>query len=329
MRSAIVGCRHIPLVVAILGLLLGPSPFCRADSNLRSDTLGYFAPVDEGAQILTRRDDFIQRLSAFDRSARMKTDKPVSEKQFLEFVKANVVAWTDEEKRKVETAIDDIRPALEALPVLLPKKVHLIKTTGAEEGKAFYTRDTAIVFPQEGLAANSAVIERTICHELFHILSRENPKLRDELYELIGFHKCSEIEFPAELKSRKITNPDAPKNDHYIRLQLAGSEVFGIPILFSRTEKYDPAVGGEFFNYLEFEFLLMESKGGSAAKSSRPKLAAPQELSGFEEQVGKNTNYVIHPEEILADNFALLVLGQQDVPSPEILHKMKAILARK
>jgi hypothetical protein len=58
-------------------------------------------------------------------------------------------------------------------------------------------------------------------------------------------------------------------------------------------------------------------------------LVAAQEVSGFVEQVGQNTDYVIHPEEILADNFALLVIGQQNVPSPEILHKMKAILTRK
>ena len=54
-----------------------------------------------------------------------------------------------------------------------------------------------------------------------------------------------------------------------------------------------------------------------------------QHVSGFTEQVGRNTDYIIHPEEILADNFALLVLNEHDVASPEILQKMREALARK
>jgi hypothetical protein len=58
-------------------------------------------------------------------------------------------------------------------------------------------------------------------------------------------------------------------------------------------------------------------------------LASPEEVSRFFEQVGRNTNYVIHPEEILADNFALLVLDEHNVPSPEILEKTQRILEQK
>ncbi len=50
-------------------------------------------------------------------------------------------------------------------------------------------------------------------------------------------------------------------------------------------------------------------------------------ISGFYEQVGRNTGYIIHPEEILADNFALLVLAQKNVRSPQILDDMRTILA--
>ena len=63
--------------------------------------------------------------------------------------------------------------------------------------------------------------------------------------------------------------------------------------------------------------------------SAQPVLASPEEVSGFFEQVGRNTKYVIHPEEILADNFALLILDEHNVPSPEILQKMRLILEQK
>jgi len=45
--------------------------------------------------------------------------------------------------------------------------------------------------------------------------------------------------------------------------------------------------------------------------------------------VGRNTGYIIHPDEILADNFVLLVNQSKNVRSPEILEKMRAVLAKK
>ena len=52
-----------------------------------------------------------------------------------------------------------------------------------------------------------------------------------------------------------------------------------------------------------------------------------KQLSGFFEQVGTNTEYVIHPEEILADNFPMLIVDTRDLPPPAILEKMKQILS--
>ena len=97
---------------------------------------------------------------------------------------------------------------------------------------------------------------------------------------------------------------------------------------------HDLKKGGEFFEYLEFHFLAVEKSGDSqdlrvVSGSASSKLAGMQDVSGFMEQVGRNTNYVIHPEEILADNFALLILNEHNVLSPEILETMRALLLRK
>ena len=311
----------------MLALIVAPSltSLVNADVNLREGCAVRFASVNEGAEILGRKDEFIQRLSTFDRAARMKTDRSISEDEFLKFVKGSVLTWNESEKAKIEAAIASIRPGLDALPLSLPKIVNLVKTSGAEEGHAFYTRDTAIVLPEkETDEGDSVLLKRTIAHELFHILSRGNPALREKLYELIGFKKCGEVEFPSDLKSRKITNPDAPRNDHAIQIRVGGEEVRAVPILFSNAAKYDVNRGGEFFNYLQLSFLQVPRMS-----SAKPVLAAPEEVSGFFEQVGRNTNYFIHPEEILADNFALLILDEHNVPSPEILEKMRRILERK
>jgi hypothetical protein len=295
------------------------------DVDLRKGCTAHFASVTEAAATLGERDDFIQRLSPFDRASRVKTDRPVSEEEFLRFVQANAAAWSELEQTKVEAAISALRPALESLPFAFPKKVTLIKTTGAEEGGAFYTRDTAIMMPAKKIdAADGELLKKTIAHELFHILSRNNPELREKLYALIGFSNCGEIDFPDELKPRKITNPDAPRNDHAIRVQANGMEASVVPILFSSAPNYDPVRDGEFFNYLQLGFVIVPTN-----PRTRADLLTPQQVSGFFEQVGRNTDYIIHPEEILAENFALLMIGQRDVPSSDLLDRLRRALGQK
>jgi hypothetical protein len=264
----------------------------------------------------------------------LKTDKFVTEDELLAFIGRNVAAWTKDETQTVQAAIEALQPLLRDLQLPLPPIVRLIKTTGAEEGNAAYTRATAIVLPMSELSKSQKDLQKLICHELFHILSRQNPELREKLYAIIGFTKCNEVKLPPELERRKITNPDAPRNDHFIHVQIDGRDSLTVPILLSRVETYDVKRGGEFFAYLQLQFLVVE-KGGEAGNvkpvmdGSTPKLVGFDRVSGFMEQVGRNTDYIIHPEEILADNFALLVLNEQNVPTPEIPRKMREILAPK
>src|SRR5919197_5885540 len=170
---------EFPRVIAALSWI-ALNAHAAGDVELRKGCTAHFASVTEAAAILGQKDDFIQRLSPFDRAARMKTDKPVSEEEFLRFVKTNAAAWSESEQAKVEAAIGALRPALETLPIAFPNKITFIKTTGAEEGGAFYTRDTAVMMPAKQIdAADGELLKRTIAHELFHILSRTNPELRE------------------------------------------------------------------------------------------------------------------------------------------------------
>lgn len=234
----------------------------------------------------------------------------------------------------MQEAVEAIQPLLRDLRLSLPPIVQLIKTTGAEEGNAAYTRGTAIVLPKSELGKSQGDLQKLICHELFHVLSRQSPELREKLYGIIGFTKCNEIGLSPELQRRKLTNPDAPRNDHFIRLQIDGHECLAVPILLSSVETYDVKRGGEFFAYLQFQFLVVEKESSSGnlkavSEGSSLKLVGMERVSGFMEQVGKNTNYIIHPEEILADNFALLVLNEPKVASPEILQKMREVFMRR
>ena len=298
-----------------------------AQIQLGNNTDISFASIDEGRQILSSEDDFVRQMSPFDRSARLKTDQNVPERQYLDFAGSNVLVWTGDEKQKINTAFDSVGTELESLCPPLPRRIFLIKTTGKEEGGAAYTRANAVIFPENDLTAPVSSIRKTFCHELFHVISRFNPDLRGKLYAMIGFIPCGDIELPPDLKSRKITNPDAPLNDHCIRLGVNGIEHWTIPLLYSDTERYDTERGGEFFDYLRFGFLLVEPLHARPLYvDGKLQLVNVQQVSGFYEQVGRNTGYIIHPEEILADNFALLVQRRQNLPSPDLIITMGDIL---
>ena len=209
----------------------------------------------------------------------------------------------------------------------LPRRIDLIKTTGNDEGGAPYTRGTSIILPKRRTGQSAKGLERLFYHELFHIISRGNPTLRDELYKVIGYKKCGVVSLPGEMMPRRISNPDAPEEEHCIRVSKDGEPLWCAPVLFSRTAKYDPETGGTFFRYLEFRLMVIDRKTAKATlKDGKPLLLKPDAVEGFYEQIGRNTGYIIHPEETLANNFVHLMLKRQKLANPEIPGKIEALL---
>lgn len=45
--------------------------------------------------------------------------------------------------------------------------------------------------------------------------------------------------------------------------------------------------------------------------------------------IGRNTRYIIHPEEVLAENFVIVMLGREDLPNPEVPKRLKEWLEEK
>jgi hypothetical protein len=317
--------------IAIVTAYGGPAIADSDSPNTDSKPVVAFASIEQGQELLSKRDSFVQRLSSFDRAARLKTDQDVSEAQYLEFVRENVLEWNERERQSIEAAVHELIPKLDRLSISVPRDLIFIKTTGKEEGGARYTRANAIVLPESFFKMSEVRQARTICHELFHVISRANPDLRDKLYASIGFEKCDELSLPDDLKNRRITNPDAPVNEHCIKLKIDETEYWAIPILYSDSEKYDLERGGEFFKYLKFVFCLVERNStGSGIKlvldDDSARLVTMDQVTGFFEQVGSNTQYTIHPEEILADNFVRSVMQDQDLQSPLIVENLERIL---
>ena len=287
------------------------------------------ASIETARAVLGARDDFVSRLSPFDRAARLNAPGEVSEAEYLAFVTASAREWSNDERARLTAAFAAIEPRLAALLPELDEPILIVKTSGAEEGGAGYTRANAVMLPQ---AANDASeLQRTLAHEIFHIASRNHPDMKRALYRAIGFEECGEVVLPPALAVRKMTNPDAPINEHCIEITVDGASVSAMPILLARQERFDPAAGVPFFGYLTLSMLLVDRSGmpgKPVLRNGAPALVPMNRVEGFFEQVGRNTNYIIHAEEILASNFERLVLGEQDAPSPEVLARIRAELTR-
>ena len=287
------------------------------------------ASIDTARAVLGARDEFVARLSPFDRAARLQSGSEVSEGEYLAFATAAGRSWSNDERARLAAAFAAIEPKLAALLPQLDDPILLIKTSGEEEGGAGYTRANAVMLPQAH--SDERELQRVLAHEIFHVVSRNYPELKRALYRAIGFEQCGEVALPPALAARKMTNPDAPVNEHCIELTVDGAKVWAMPILLSREARFDPAAGRAFFEYLTLSMLLVDRSGAAARPLQRdgaPVLVPLNRVTGFLEQVGRNTNYVIHAEEILASNFELLVIGEQGAPSPEVLARIRAELVR-
>ena len=319
----------------LLSLILVTSlPFAQGATDswaISSSTQIAPASVEQGQRILATDDDFLRNLSPFDRSARLRTNGPVTPAQFTNFVAKQVVPWDEKELSRLHDVSEVISNRLANWKLPLPPTVWLVKTTGAEEGDAAYTRGAAIVLPASDTTKEPADLERILLHELFHVLSRQNPKLRDALYAQIGFLPCGPVELPADYAARKLTNPDAPIIAHQLKGRVGDREVHVMPVLFSRESSYRAGDTRPFFAYLEFRLLEIAQTAGAwqgVVRDGQPAFHQPANIGNFFEQIGRNTQYIIHPEEVLADNFVLLMQGKQDAPNPEIPTRMAETLRK-
>jgi hypothetical protein len=319
------------LVLALVGAA-SSAVFAEDRVEIRSGTTVEFGDAAACARVLSTRDVFVRAMSPFDRSARLKTDRDVSESEYLAFVARQAMDWTSSEKLRVMPILESFRAKTAALNLRFPPLILLLKTTGLEEGMAAYCRGPAIVIPAKLIDGDQTQLEPLIFHELFHVYRSHNPAERSALYKIVGFHVCPEIVLPPELSARKITNPDAPLLDSFIQVRAGNSSVAATPVLFARTKRYDTKTGGEFFDSMVFKLLILARPDSGFQPALLPDggadLRSPADIPDYLDQIGRNTKYIIHPDEILADNFVLMINQVSSVPTPRIPQSMRTLLTR-
>ena len=214
-----------------------------------------FPDAKTAKEILLQDDLYLTHLSPFDLCAKVQKKEKVSMDKFKEFLGSQTLSWTDGEKKMIEKIITDAESFFSYKKLVMPEKIYLVKTTGEEEGNAAYCRNMdTVVFPESYLEYDEATFKEIFVHELFHIFSRNNPDIREKLYNSIGFSKTGELVLPPDLADLAITNPDAVLYDYCFDTKYGGKPVRLIPVLLAKIP-FDPVKSTNFFDYLTVRFL--------------------------------------------------------------------------
>jgi hypothetical protein len=288
-----------------------------------------FASPNQGRQLLRQRDRFIDQMSPFDRQVRMRTSDDQGIDAFLEFAAGEVLAWPPQKRKLVRAAIESLDGPLRKFKLPDIDPVVLVHTSGREESRAAYTRGPAIVLPPNMIASGDAKNRKLLAHELFHVISRANPELRDRLYSILGFRRTGKISLPDNAPQFRLTNPDAPVVEHVIRVKLSEEEsVFVAPMVYSDSP-LDPTQPRSLFAFLNFQLMevipIVGKRFIPVSNQGQPVFHDPS-LPDFQRQIGGNTKYILHPEEIMAVNFSLLVTGAK-VKDPWVIDRMRETFA--
>ena len=273
----------------------------------------------------------MRQTTPLERQALLRTREPVSEERLIAAMSEQVLDWNDADRQRLEPLAARLETFLKGIKPLEPRRILLVKTTPDFLNGHPHTRANAIILPigGEALRASPSMTFYILAHELFHVLSRNNPAFRERLYASFGFRRCSSVSIPPAVAALRLTNPDAPESLHTISVVYGGGWVDALPYVSFMSPQIDPTQG--FLNQIAPSWLLAE-RDGDTCTVRIPAGIEPDQLGGLYPQIGRNTDYLFGPEEILADNFALLAFGlvAPDLPglplqirSPEVIEQLR------
>ncbi|MEE9439050.1 MAG: hypothetical protein V3V14_08630, partial [Saprospiraceae bacterium] len=203
-------------------------------------------------------------------------------------------------------------------PKLWPKNIDLYKTKTNYYGPSvYYTRENGIIIPENIFVEPSIEDQMPVMlHEIFHILSRYNDDFRNQMYALIGFYKFDEeLILPPVIGNKKLSNPDGIRTDYAINLKNDKGEIQkALPLILSTKDRYTDAIPS-FFSYLNFDLFPLINKGNNVVsidvKNDGTSNLSLEHNADFFKQIKDNTQYIIHPDEIMADNFMMAIIAHK------------------
>ena len=325
MRRYVLTC----LLICATSALAAPT---RAGESAGPSPDFVFATVSQEKSILGAKDDYVRATTPLERAAKMKTADAVDEERFVRHMQDAALEWREDQRQSLAPLLERLARLLDGIRWQMPRRILLIQSAATLEDDLPHTRASAVILPRTFYDRGPGTVAYVLSHEVFHVLTRNNRELKEKLYAAIGFQRCDSVTVPPSIAKLRITNPDAVESRHTISVRYRGEPVEALPYIRFESETIDPRMG--FMRHIKVAWLIVDrrEKDCHARSGALEAGVPPEELEGLFEQIGRNTQYLFHPEEILADNFSQLFfisgLGAPGdaVPSPEILDKMRRIL---
>lgn len=286
-----------------------------------------FAGAQEGAALMADNDAYYAGMSQNDIDYRMQR-KGATLEELRAFAAEQARDFTGDEQRAISGLVEEILQTCADRGYILPQvgEIVFVKTTAAEEcGCGGYTHGTQIYlnalvgeYLLRGDAALTDFCRELLAHELFHCLTRADPAFRSALYAILGFEVGDgEYEIAPEIRARMIQNPDVERHDAAAIFHIHGEPRKCLTVFI--TERPFEQAGDSFFDTMATGLVPVDDPGT---------LYAARDADDFWDVFGRNTDYIVDPEETLADNFSFVLCRglDADYPNPEIIRAIDAAL---
>lgn len=285
-----------------------------------------FATKAEAQMLITDIDNFTNKLNSFDINLRLGKENG-RKSELLRLAMNETQNWGDDEKKKITDAFKSLQSKIDKqkLKIKYPQEVILVKTSMKEEmDVAAYTRKNWIALGEDFInKATKDNLEYLLAHEMFHLLTRSDKNFKKSVYSVIGFEVTDrELFFPIDIVERKISNPDIEQYDSYAEFTIDGTKQKCSMIIYSDKAYTTGGLG----DYLNVGLIPLDENLIPLRTDGKTIIYGIDKAEDFYDKVGRNTKYTINPEEILADNFAYLLIQKKDLPNPEIIKNIAAIL---
>jgi hypothetical protein len=288
-----------------------------------------FATVEEARTLLGADDAWVAATGEMQRASLMGApNRPAPREAFRRFLAQQALPWPEDLRHRWMTAFTQLAPGFNRLGLKLPHHVLLVYTTGRESADTPHTRQNAVFLPRRFEQQQYTDVE-LLAHELWHVVSRYDPVLRTRLYTTIGYVPAPPLEFPVGWLPMRLANQDATHHEHMMWVSLHGRTAALMPVVVA-----DPAElrgGGNIVSAAQARLLeVIPGSGGEPTRAvmrkGEPVWHDPETTPEYLEKLGGNSDYLIHPEETMADNVMFLVSGRK-VPNAALLERIRAAIA--
>lgn len=296
-----------------------------------------FCTKQEAITHLSTKDAYLNKINDFNIKNFLKTDSLDSYVNSV--IPAACRDWSEDQVSLFEEALFSAAEKLQKAGIFLDQEIKLILTDGSEMSNLEYTRGDAIVFPYARFSSLKDFVqveeEKTdlygpsvglIVHELFHILSRHNPAMREKVYRSFGFKELATDFLPQPFEDQ-IVNPDAVDHRWICKVHLNLTTQQKEENKTRKQQKLPPIPPEYIWGFP----LIRKSNWKSFMVVDEHTTEALTVIKVTDTDLSKRINnnitgYLSHAEEIAADYFKNLVCYPSTLKYPELQLFQESIL---